>query len=164
MEDDACPRLPLPGLRLLLPFVELADDDFRDFTNLKTFFILAILILNDILQFYVFKVYDIFAWSSKITTVLLSSYDMQYIEIYTKGMQVCNEYDVWLFLLLLSLVASSYAKLISVMRRRHKETNVDMYCTCFVERTYPLKEYEIIRKRERYLREINMLSSNTNIF
>ena len=80
-------------------------------------------------------------------------------------MQVCNEYDVWLFLLLLSLVASSYAKLISVMRRRHKETNVDMYsCTCFVERTYPLKEYEIIRKRERYSREINMLSSNANIF
>ena len=117
-----------------------------------------------ILKFDVVKVYDIFAWSSKITTVLLSSYDMQYIEIYTKGMQVCNEYDVWLFLLLLSLVASSYAKLISVMRRRHKETNVDMYCTCFVERTYPLKEYEIIRKRERYSREINMLSSNANIF
>ena len=63
-------------------------------------------------------------------------------------MQVCNEYDVWLFLLLLSLVASSYAKLISVMRRRHKETNVDMYCTCFVERTYPLKEYVIIRKEK----------------
>ena len=40
-DEDVCPRLPFPGLLLLPPWDELADDDLRDFTNFKTFFIFA---------------------------------------------------------------------------------------------------------------------------
>ena len=40
-EEEACSRLPLPGLLFLLVCMELPDDDFRDFTNFITFFILC---------------------------------------------------------------------------------------------------------------------------
>ena len=41
-EEDPWPRLPLLGLLLLKPFLALDEDGLRDFTNFKTFFIVAL--------------------------------------------------------------------------------------------------------------------------
>ena len=41
-EDDPWPRLPLLGLLLLTPFLALDEDGLLDFTNFKTFFIVAL--------------------------------------------------------------------------------------------------------------------------
>ena len=75
-EDDPWPRLPLLGLLLLKPFLALDEDGLRDFTNFKTFFIVAFTFQNLL--------------KTCMALFFLFRYLIIYMIIYVRTIYICN--------------------------------------------------------------------------